>query len=529
MPATHTHLPAVPSRTTVPVGTRAVAVAVAVVASLAAAACGAAGRVGTTSGDGDPGGWRTIPLGVRDRGDMSVVMGAVCGAVNVVAAGATLDAFEIAGGAALRVPIGRPAGTRLWMLGTGLAEGPGGPVVAGIAFPDEGNGESRGVVWRLEGERGWQPTELPAGPQQVDVSAVAATPTGYVVVGSQGTSPFVPVAWRSTDGVAWSRVALPSSPEEVERLAGLAAVGDAVVAVGQARRDGGSAGVAVRIEPASGAVERLGAGGPPLSGVARTAGGRVVATIARDVTGATTVLATSDDSGRSWTPVDAGTVGLTRAGTAVRPSQIVAGEGLVAAAAASPGPQDDPGCWVDLAACREESQRASRAAAYVSTDATAWSAVDLPGDDGIIDVSTAVWPKAGLSVAGWIGGTLNVWQRTTSGDAGPLPTQPPATTTSVPALPPPLGVDEVPVVGRTYRIVVFDHCGIEQLGVAAPGGRSRRWAAASGQDLAAATKDPSWPYELVVRTASDRVELRNRSGTVLARYDLSAGPGLMCA
>ncbi len=92
-----------------------------------------------------------------------------------------------------------------------------------------------------DGGRTWQPAALPGAAPGTALTAVTATPRGFVLVGATGSDV---VTWSSADGRAW-RVARPHGlgldGRGVQRLDGVTAVGANLLAVGftaDARTDG---------------------------------------------------------------------------------------------------------------------------------------------------------------------------------------------------------------------------------------------------------------------------------------------------
>ncbi len=115
-------------------------------------------------------------------------------------------------------------------------------VAAGTAVTGDGTGTGTLAYVSEDGGRSWQSIALPieAGARS-SVTAVIATPTGFVVAGTIDRPGDV-VLWTSPDGRTWRRES-PEGPGLTgpgdQRLTGFATVGDELVAVGSTTTDDG--------------------------------------------------------------------------------------------------------------------------------------------------------------------------------------------------------------------------------------------------------------------------------------------------
>jgi hypothetical protein len=199
------------------------------------------------------------------------------------------------------------------------AAGSGGYVIVGYQAV---SGRTIAAAWWSAGLTGWH-RAAPEPNASARMLAVAASPGGFVAVGSAGRGPS---AWTSRDGQDWTQVSLPlpvgASAAVLQHVASdgrsLAAVGTAVTTTGQqvpfaaSSSDGGGTWIESALPVASGQAGQ--AGQASVTALAAADRGFIATGTFGRTPGHQDVVVWTSPSGSAWTPVTPAGQGLTGPG-----------------------------------------------------------------------------------------------------------------------------------------------------------------------------------------------------------------------
>jgi hypothetical protein len=505
---------------------------------LVAAACGAGGdterRVSAADEADDDSGWASQVLEVQPGADSPVVLAADGEQITVttttedgsVLGFATDEEGRFLAGTPLETGVGYLTLGGVARLGDGwFALGSGGRPEGG----DELRFEIR--VFRSPDGRSWSAVEATGLEVQGDVSGLVATDDGLVGVGSlrpdrrPALGPFRPVAWHSRDGEHWTTVPLPVDNGQEGWLAGAAAVGDEVLAVGAAGDRGAlwsssDGGVTWSREERAGIRETGGlvsiaAQGDTLvvSGSAPYRGEEAEASAEAE-----RVVVRSTDGGQTWSPTSRPppSVGLEADyGSTVTGA---GGQFFTVTSSSITGFDDPERCYADLDLCLQDSAEVL----YASADGDVWQRIDTSGigEGEAGEVWTVGGPPEGPLVA--LTGTrqgIATWSWPAD---QPLPTEaePTEPTTDVVVL----GESDPIEPGATYGVPLYIHCGMDWLFV---GGEA--WQRTDGgpdiETGAGDAIDPGWPvaqqtiFGFATLGEDGVIEYSIGDGEVIATYE----------